>query len=801
MICIPYYINGTEQTAQFRGEPVFAPSFIIERNNNDWVRLFHFKKKISAFNTETGMGEDFKNVTIIKDESDFNGNLKISLRSSQSEVQDNLIDGRLLRVTTDHVVFVNLSYFGQFIPTIVPVTVTFVMNDNQEYKFYVNIAQRHAIRDVVIDFGSEASQVWIAHRNDDAQNQNNQGELFELIRNEYEEEDSGKINQLFNESNAQRNENARYYQRDDDNGYLYKSLFFLSSRIGDGMSDENLIRINKEDDILELLRDARYMALPNLKLMLHGEIQLPFININGRGLDNLFKYVKPLRNLILSSIIKAVFNNQNIIDRGNKIAVRVVFLIPNTYSIEDAIMVRKEISQVIDQIVIDDEQPIMPHVEVSTFSESDASFLGYVARDEDIITNGRYLLIDIGKGTTDFSVMQMKDSGDRAYCLARSGIVGAGNVMTFATLVSVLHALDENATADELRNFIIERITSINSMADKNTLYSYLEKIKCNSPSGTGISLPNYIKLYKKNNNWNGGIINKLSLIGLNNCLKGACDQRCFVPNDDSVTRGYANILAQKIVNELKYVYDERLNDIDKLIFAGRGSRSRILRNAIEEAIKSNNPELRIMTSNDVNLKIACLRGPLAVAVKLDTDIAVKQPMLRKQGEATSISHKNQKKLVDDLLYYLPFNKDAKKLDEAKTENAIDVAPSDRFSMGSWKYSLSELKTPVKVCCFFDGDHFLYRSSDSVYKMKRVESPENYSLVYETLFPSIDYERMPNRGDFIDHAYNEMKNVIRALPATQQSPDDIIKQALDAAINSDDSNNVKGNLKVISRKW
>ena len=395
--------------------------------------------------------------------------------------------------------------------------------------------------------------------------------------------------------------------------------------------------------------------------------------------------------------------------------------------------------------------------------------------------------------------MQMKDSGDRAYCLARSGIVGAGNVMTFATLVSVLHALDEKATADELRNFIIEKITNTNSMANKNTLYSYLEKIKCNSHR-TGISLQDYIKQYKENHNGNDDIINKLSLIGLNNCLKGACDQRCFVPNDDSVTRGYANILVQKIVNELKYVYDERLNDIDKLIFAGRGSRSRILRNAIEEAIKSNNPKLRIMTSNDVNLKIACLRGPLAVAVKLDTDIAVRQPMLRKIDEATSMSHKNQKKLVDDLQYYL-FNKDAQKLNEVKTENDIDVAPSDRFSMGCWKYSLSELKTPDKVCCFFDGDHFLYRSSDSVYKMKRVESPENYSLVYETLFPSIDYERMPNRGDFIDHAYNELKKVISALPATQQSPDDIIKQALDAAINSDDSNNVKGNLKVIKRKW
>ena len=135
MICIPYYINGIEQIAQFKREQDFEPSFIIERNNNDWVRLFHFKKKISAFNTETGMGEDFKNVTIIKDESDFNGNLKISLRSSQSEVQDNhnqkrqqnnrkrntgdgieyLIDERLLRVTTDHVVFVNLSCFGQYI--------------------------------------------------------------------------------------------------------------------------------------------------------------------------------------------------------------------------------------------------------------------------------------------------------------------------------------------------------------------------------------------------------------------------------------------------------------------------------------------------------------------------------------------------------------------------------------------------------------------------------------------------------------------------------------------------------------
>ena len=126
---------------------------------------------------------------------------------------------------------------------------------------------------------------------------------------------------------------------------------------------------------------------------------------------------------------------------NHKIALQLHLLIPNVYS-------QQQVNQLLND-TFEDLNAIgklygIGAVEILTMSESDAAFCGVYKR---AIANGDgrftrkhdprnpdlFLIVDAGKGTLDFSVLE-KGAGNSFYSRFKAGIPGSGQLLTFAVM-------------------------------------------------------------------------------------------------------------------------------------------------------------------------------------------------------------------------------------------------------------------------------------------------------------------------------------------------------------------------------
>ena len=797
MICIPYYINGKYQIARFSGSQNYIPTFTIENRGNGLQELFRFEKSPYAFDTAKGAGanggKDYSleivrdGCQLIPEGSIIRLTLALKTKAYKSNCAINDIEGEGFTIKGGRL----LLEIGNLVPagTVATVIVEMVIvdEDSVKFDFRANVANRDCIWDIIIDFGSEASQIWTACRGrNDNQNRNNQVPLFKNILETYWKEESKKLGRTSQADQAAGSE-SDYYQYDAEDTNLYKSLFFLAGAIGKTISSDNLIRLNKVSDLMEMLQKnparndgmPRYIALPNLKLMHHGEVSLPTISVNGRT-ANLYQYLEQLRNEILKFFVKAAFDQLNRTINGKK-TVCVTLLVPNTYSQTDLVRTRKEMAGRIEQILSDagGDGDICPYSEVNTFSESDASFLGFFRgnRLNKLYPNKHYLIIDIGKGTTDFSVLKIKEDGRTALCTAKSGLIGAGNVMTFAALASVLKSWAETANSSEkkpatpemIRNKIMQLVNTPDR-AKKNDLYQWVEALKCNSVSG-GQPFPDFISKYVTDNEIKRPDLSTLGIDGLITIIKSACEAGCSLSDDDAVMKGYADIVAGMIVKELQFVYHEFIQPIDYIIMTGRGAKCTPLYFAIVNKIKAYNPDLEVFTFTDIELKTACLRGPINNAVTLENTNVVGWPVVRKEGERTSVSNKA---LLDRWV-----GADKSLSREIGEQSAASIlqgckvtlnSPNDILSLGNSKYRV-EFTTEQKdreIYMFFDGENFVPRSKAGSHVLTQLPGSERFTLLYETLFPVI--ESTGNVGEMQEHAFTELIPVLGGKRKTTNVP-------------------------------
>lgn len=98
-------------------------------------------------------------------------------------------------------------------------------------------------------------------------------------------------------------------------------------------------------------------------------------------------------------------------------------------------------------------------------SESDASLLGTIcAMHHETLSDGNYLVLDAGKGTLDFSVLKISSGASLMYRnVYRSGIVGAGNAISYAFLLAILDHFyylnsGQHPTESSLQNYIYHNI-------------------------------------------------------------------------------------------------------------------------------------------------------------------------------------------------------------------------------------------------------------------------------------------------------------------------------------------------------
>lgn len=779
MICIPYIINNNYKIARLGGSQSAVPYYIIEsRPNNSQIHLFDFETSFFAFDPEAGLGENGENdyvFDIMKDScsvtltppshiADIVIAVKKHHKSSQELQKVNFVkDGLCVR---DNQVFFDLSKVGYTSRVVSTVRVTISDVETTEVEpnctFGINIAQRKNIYDIVIDFGSEASQIWTRCRSNGSSSPGNHMPLFDNIKKKSPDVEA-----------VEKNESIYQYDHGDNN--LFRSLFFIKKEIQKAeIEKSDFTFINEEEKLVGLLQDA--VALPNLKLMDHENVNLPTFVFNDT-VTNIYAKSEEIRNEILKFFFDIALNHVDKLVGNGEATCKLTFLVPNTYS-------QIKLSEVYLQLVSDvssvnNYSHIKPGIEVATFSESDASFFGwYHASAFD--GEKRIMIVDIGKGTTDFSVLHVKRSNGQVTVErnARSGFVGAGNVMTFAILVAVLKLFADKLNTTKLSDVYdaVKGIAYENDSAMKNKLYKHLEALKCSEPIEGRTSLEAFIKSYDTENLNN---VKNININKLDEILGKAIEEQCYVADDDPVVTAYAQLMAEQLVRELKYVYDESV-PIDQVVFSGRGAKSKPLTIAIKNHLRQFNKEKEIdfvmPDPNDASAKLGCLKGPLNQSLEMDhmnmsivgwpvqmnlqSNVEKMKDVGRRSGKKKSNEEPSRfrkffgKILEEDNEEKTPEEVDAETAEILQIKvkkKVIDTNPTDmsdiqgqpvtinedgnRFVLGNRRCLLKGRNILGRKRIFFDGYDFVLRDADRSFYFDDEDNDSDSSFVTETFFP------------------------------------------------------------------
>lgn len=317
-------------------------------------------------------------------------------------------------------------------------------NETYSARFQFGIMSSRECQRVVIDFGSEASQV--GYKNCGPQSSIVQYDILENV-----------ISQL------NRLDLSRHWRREDFLNHepgqplLYRSYYAVKKRFStdqrenfpfnftsDLMNDEVRLFITRQEvSATQYAFRDDYEIIPNLKLGIERSIQLLLDTYTEDY--SVRSHKKELISAILLRILRLMISTKPDFQTGGMI---VTLLVPNIYTQHDVFEMlaelRKHTPELLASLHI---KPDQLYIEYETISESDAAFMGYQqTNSSDVaLANGEIaLVIDCGKGTTDIS-MVMADDNENYSSFFRTGFAGAGNVLSYGFvedfLTQVLRAI------------------------------------------------------------------------------------------------------------------------------------------------------------------------------------------------------------------------------------------------------------------------------------------------------------------------------------------------------------------------
>ena len=333
----------------------------------------------------------------------------------------------------------------------------------------IYVAPKSNISDVILDFGSEASQMAVFRR-DGEMNIDGFSDLFPNIKRKL----TGEVLKEGTELN--------YHQYDDSNRKLFKSQFFIRRNVEraevDSANANPSVALKTQPEMMKVLTTkeevqqirADYFQAPNIKLSGFGGIEnLPHVEVDNQSfaVQNVgnYLYYRASVSLFIQQALDEVLKRKN-----DKYFVSFHFMMPNVYEQQEIVKILHLLQQDIEDMLRNKEYSNVKGVEVTAISESDASVMGVcelLRQKNNQLREGNYLLLDAGKGTLDFSLIKCEsDSSSNGYVyknLWRSGIVGAGNSLTYAYLIALIHQyLESRVTGkigdDEIRRFIYGNI-------------------------------------------------------------------------------------------------------------------------------------------------------------------------------------------------------------------------------------------------------------------------------------------------------------------------------------------------------
>ena len=317
------------------------------------------------------------------------------------------------------------------VPMTRPITLQIEFEDNgvlytDSVKMYFSEGPRDRIG-AAMDFGSEASQVRLEEA----------GQNLHLV---------SIFEDILKIGSSSRSE----YWQGESYDRLFKSVFWIrrepviAARYGAYpaksedkpfvsplLSASTLSGTYKE---LDLLPNLKLVELSN-KTLTSEDIKLPNgSNIKYRSLNLSDRTMRDsVLRLILSNFLHAILTKIN--DHPDERCLRLVVMAPNVYYQNKVFDMMKGLYQDFEIIKKSGAYPKCKGIEVQVVSESDAAFIGARTLPNTYVphaSNGYFLNIDSGKGTTDFSILQQKSDLSKFSSLYRDGLPAAGNVITYA---------------------------------------------------------------------------------------------------------------------------------------------------------------------------------------------------------------------------------------------------------------------------------------------------------------------------------------------------------------------------------
>ena len=504
-----YVGERLDHVVQFDGVSPETETYIIERQ--DHTQLFAFyhalgqtasvrrygkKDTHGSIILQTDVEESHAYINEIKAERKSDSELAITVNLSltpKDEIDLKTLEGNCLSFNCHSPNLWPLELLADDIQNTQMVNVKLVLDAGKKYERELKlcVAPASNIYDIVLDFGSEASQMGVFRR-DRELTEHGIHKLFDEMKEVLQqkgvvEQQNVEVEQPTNEvehpegivEQPPKEVEKHHYVQYDVDEHLYKSVFFAHKDLQWKTQDEpiHLASTNKDVKSLQLdnelkmltsyeeanalVKEQNYIQVPNVKITQFGGVSIPELG-QGSADDTIDAFAYIYRASINKFVYNALRNMQE-----NQ-CVNLYVLMPNVYSPVDVVEHLQQLRKDINATILKNDMKVKA-VELSALSESDASLLGafevikkYQKKQPD---DGTYIIIDAGKGTLDFSALRFEwtNSGLQVHSIFRDGLIGAGNSLTYAYLYALtfdyFKALGiSNLNDDILREFIFSNV-------------------------------------------------------------------------------------------------------------------------------------------------------------------------------------------------------------------------------------------------------------------------------------------------------------------------------------------------------
>lgn len=696
-----------------------------------------------------------------------NDHVSLSFESRQNQIA---VKGRQIREITQQLFDTNR------------ITVHIVLDTNAgQYSNTIELYLAHPAQflGIALDFGSESSQMAVKRYTND----------FNLLEKKPEVENLFKNILSYHKNNnwLPQNETFDFYQ-EEKNTNFYKSIFFLKEKLSGHYEDidkevfiqdvaNNLKMLVNTKDGFNTLTEQRFHQLPNLKIIHKHEDLLNGISfeIEKDGYDipiKLSEIKQKVYNTILEVMIASFLKKEFIRYNNAQRFIRLMLLVPNNYDTNDINYIQTQLSNIFATLSQADYSGKILAWEVMTISESDASFIGYINKTNVTVQKNRdYIIIDAGKGTTDFSVI--KTGSDNIFDLKpiyRNGFSGAGNMITYALFETVLHFIREQSSASQsdvrfIKEKIIKVLTS-NDLERKNNFYAQLERLKFNFK---GTNLSSQVK-----QNW---ILAKSGDIGFKDLIEfgdGINTLISLLNNIENIADFYGYVqdtcdfIANNTVAYLKLIKENKKDfDCAGVILTGRSFMFKPLADKIKERLHQelHIQEDKIVLLNSNELKEICIKGVFNNSIKLNSEMTgYPIQLIFEHAEEYVVPVVEKKPLINKKSLLARLFNDINTFDKVEKVLAFDnnikfdKLQHSQFLIGSKTYRINgndlfnkRAGVPYEAGVEFTHKGYFVRREqsgvvDAIASMKAIDDADNsdLSLVVPSLFPNYIDEKYLN---------------------------------------------------------